>query len=249
MPGDVVMITDHINLHQHNPLVGANDDDFGPRFIGLEDLYNQTWRDKFHHVAKQENIILHVLVNLIMYKLEENTTDFLKRVNFLLKNEKVHTKCIKNMDVFEIFGEKFGPFEKEKGYKLPFFKVIPFIENNILSIPDRYKCDNVDFQRYVYEERDNNMLIKRESNYFLNKIKEFKSFLEKEVKRGIKPHEFIHNYNSYLLNLVDRRLFKLLKLTRTELNVDEERTLSKSEQFLYEQIFSIIKKWRDFFLT
>lgn len=58
-PGSVVLVTDHINFHQRNPLIGPNDESFGPRFIGLEDLYNQNWRDKFKQVAREQNITLH----------------------------------------------------------------------------------------------------------------------------------------------------------------------------------------------
>jgi hypothetical protein len=184
-----------------------------------------------------------------MYKLEENLIDYLQRINFILKNEVILTECIKSVEGFTIFGENFGPFEREKRYKMPLFKAIPFIENNILSIAQSEKCDNIDVQRYVYEERDNERLIKRDNKYFLNKIKDFKRFLEREVKEGKKPQEFLNNFSSYLMNLIDRRLFKVLKISRTELSFDEERTLTKSEQILYNQIYKLIRDWRKFFLT
>jgi purine-nucleoside phosphorylase len=42
--GALVAIRDHINLQGHNPLVGANDDRFGPRFPDMTDCYNQQFR-------------------------------------------------------------------------------------------------------------------------------------------------------------------------------------------------------------
>ncbi len=183
-----------------------------------------------------------------MYKLEDNLVEYLQRINFILKNEEILTECIKDMDGFTLFGEKFGPFEREKRYKLPLFKAIPFIENKTLRIASSEKLDHSDVQRFSIEDRDNEMLIERKDKYFLNKIKEFKKFLEKEVKDGEKTQEFLKNYTSYYSLLLDRRLLKLLNLSRTELSVDEERRLSKSEQFLYNQIYNLIKNWRTFFL-
>ncbi len=57
-PGEVVLINDHINFPQQNPLVGAAHDDFGSRFIGVENLYNVDLRNHFHKIAKEHNISL-----------------------------------------------------------------------------------------------------------------------------------------------------------------------------------------------
>jgi purine-nucleoside phosphorylase len=43
-PGDLVLISDHLNLSGRNPLVGANDDRLGPRFPDLSDVYNSELR-------------------------------------------------------------------------------------------------------------------------------------------------------------------------------------------------------------
>jgi purine-nucleoside phosphorylase len=42
--GALVAIRDHINLQGHNPLVGPNDDRFGPRFPDMTDCYNPQFR-------------------------------------------------------------------------------------------------------------------------------------------------------------------------------------------------------------
>jgi len=43
-PGELVAISDHINLQPGNPLVGPNDESIGPRFVSLENAYDRDLR-------------------------------------------------------------------------------------------------------------------------------------------------------------------------------------------------------------
>jgi purine-nucleoside phosphorylase len=43
-PGDLMLITDHINFTGSNPLIGANEDDFGPRFPDMTRAYDPDLR-------------------------------------------------------------------------------------------------------------------------------------------------------------------------------------------------------------
>ncbi len=43
--GALVVITDHINLQGHNPLVGPNDERFGPRFPDMTHAYSKPYRE------------------------------------------------------------------------------------------------------------------------------------------------------------------------------------------------------------
>lgn len=57
--GEICMITDHINFTQFCPLVGINDEDFGPRFIPMADAYDPILRTKLAETAKAMGITLH----------------------------------------------------------------------------------------------------------------------------------------------------------------------------------------------
>ena len=57
-PGELMLITDHINMQPGNPLVGPNDDAFGPRFLPLDNAYDQGMREKLLMLAHKENINL-----------------------------------------------------------------------------------------------------------------------------------------------------------------------------------------------
>lgn len=45
VPGDLMVINDHINFHPGNPLVGPNDESVGPRFVSMDDAYDPTLRE------------------------------------------------------------------------------------------------------------------------------------------------------------------------------------------------------------
>ena len=44
VPGDLVVIRDHLNFTGRNPLTGANDDRLGPRFPDMSDVYTEELR-------------------------------------------------------------------------------------------------------------------------------------------------------------------------------------------------------------
>lgn len=58
-PGSLMCITDHINMMGVNPLVGLNDDRFGPRFPDMGNAWNSDLRAQMHTCAEREGIALH----------------------------------------------------------------------------------------------------------------------------------------------------------------------------------------------
>ncbi len=59
LPGELMLISDHINLQGSNPLVGPNDDLIGPRFFPLDNTYDKDIREQFMHMAEKHHIKLH----------------------------------------------------------------------------------------------------------------------------------------------------------------------------------------------
>ncbi|RME28198.1 MAG: purine-nucleoside phosphorylase [Deltaproteobacteria bacterium] len=57
-PGDLMLITDHINLMGSNPLIGPNVDSLGPRFPDMSDAYCSELRDQALRIAKELGIEL-----------------------------------------------------------------------------------------------------------------------------------------------------------------------------------------------
>jgi len=52
------MITDHINLQGSNPLVGHNDESFGPRFMPMHDAYDKQLQERLMTSAQANSIEL-----------------------------------------------------------------------------------------------------------------------------------------------------------------------------------------------
>jgi len=57
-PGDLVLITDHINLSGTNPLIGENDDRLGPRFPDMTNVYDPELRSKAKAAASKAGVEL-----------------------------------------------------------------------------------------------------------------------------------------------------------------------------------------------
>lgn len=59
VPGDLMLIRDHINFQFTNVLMGHNDSEFGERFVGMEDAYDMSLREKMLAIANQISVPLH----------------------------------------------------------------------------------------------------------------------------------------------------------------------------------------------
>ena len=50
-PGQLILLRDHINFQGKNPLVGENDETFGPRFPDMSEAYDRQWRQQLGKVG------------------------------------------------------------------------------------------------------------------------------------------------------------------------------------------------------
>ena len=57
--GDIMLITDHINLLGDNPLIGPNDDELGPRFPDMSQPYSNHLVELAEQVAMKDGLRMH----------------------------------------------------------------------------------------------------------------------------------------------------------------------------------------------
>lgn len=57
--GDIMLISDHINMLGDNPLIGPNDDELGPRFPDMSEPYTQELQQVAEQVALDEGLKMH----------------------------------------------------------------------------------------------------------------------------------------------------------------------------------------------
>ncbi len=56
--GQLMLITDHINLLPDNPLTGPNIDELGPRFVDMSEPYDKLMNDRLRALAEKEAVTL-----------------------------------------------------------------------------------------------------------------------------------------------------------------------------------------------
>lgn len=64
--GDLMVIDDHINLMNRNPLIGVNDDTLGPRFPDMSAPYDRKLGERALAIARHEDFICHRGVYIAM---------------------------------------------------------------------------------------------------------------------------------------------------------------------------------------
>ncbi|MCA0754482.1 purine-nucleoside phosphorylase [Paenibacillus sp. N4] len=57
-PGDLMLISDHLNLTGKNPLIGPNDDELGVRFPDMSEAYSKRLRAAAREIAAKQGITL-----------------------------------------------------------------------------------------------------------------------------------------------------------------------------------------------
>ncbi len=58
-PGELVLLSDHINLLSGNPLIGKNDERLGPRYPDMYNAYDDKLQGLAQNIAREQKILLH----------------------------------------------------------------------------------------------------------------------------------------------------------------------------------------------
>jgi purine-nucleoside phosphorylase len=81
--GDVMVIEDHINLLNRNPLVGVNDDRLGPRFPDMSAPYDRRLGDRALAIARSRDFVCHRGVYIAMLGPTYETRAEIRMLRFL----------------------------------------------------------------------------------------------------------------------------------------------------------------------
>ena len=73
-PGSLMAITDHINWSGYSPLIGPNNEKYGPRFSDMSDAYSIYYRQQLIDIAKQnkQRLFDDMLNEKLFEKLKKN---------------------------------------------------------------------------------------------------------------------------------------------------------------------------------
>jgi xanthosine phosphorylase len=58
-PGSILVVNDHISFLGFNPLIGPNDESFGPRFVSMHDVYDLELREQMKAAAAELSTEVH----------------------------------------------------------------------------------------------------------------------------------------------------------------------------------------------
>jgi len=182
-----------------------------------------------------------------MLKLETDLDVYLKRLKFIFQNKMMVVECIKDCNGINLFGDNFGPFKKGMTYKLPFWKIKPFIEKNYFKMAPENEINNSLIQQFAEQERDNIKLVDRQNDFFLE-IKELKRLIKKKVENGVLPKEELIKYHSNLEFLLHQRISKIEKLATSRPSTEILERLTETEKILFQYLEDLIKKFKAFLL-
>ncbi len=183
-----------------------------------------------------------------MLKLETDISSYLERLKFIFINKMIVVECIKDSDRINLFSENIGPFKRGQTYKLPFWKIKPFIERNYVKIQSENDVNSSLIQQFAENERDNAKLIKKEHDFFIE-IKELKKIIKNKIENGIIPKEELIKFQLHLEFFLHQRIAKIEKLATSTPSIEILGRLTDTEKILFKGFESLIKEFKEFILN
>lgn len=134
--GDIMLITDHINLFPDHPLRGANDSQLGPRFPDMLNAYNTSFGKQILNLSKKSNVQIHQGVYLASQgpSLETPAEYSMMRG---MGADAVGMSTVLETIVAIHSGIKVGAFSIISNVCFPINRIVPTTHNDVVETVDR----------------------------------------------------------------------------------------------------------------
>lgn len=152
-----------------------------------------------------------------------------------------------DVGILRIGSQKVGPFKKGNSYSIPLWQANILREFNVAEMGEGNSLGCADIQKQVTLESSIQKLGALPKNFFFNARCEEEVLLS-HIRGNIKPKDMGRRFSSYIYDLLQVRLSKLLKLATTTPTKTARRDLPEEEQMLLDRLAKIIDEWTSFFL-
>jgi hypothetical protein len=181
-----------------------------------------------------------------MQQLESSILEELERLRCSYHHEMIEAECIEDCEAINLFREKIGPFKKNLTYKLPFWKIRPFIEKNYLRLPSKSQINSAFIQKLADSELEEIRLVKQKNNLFLE-LREASCFIPNLIKNKKLPKDEMEKYQDRFDILFNQRISKILQLASGNPSSEILDRLTSAERIIYKRLKNIINQYREFF--
>jgi xanthosine phosphorylase len=137
-PGEIMLITDHINFMPINPLVGPNDDEFGPRFLPVDNAYDADLQQLLINAAEASSIKLHRGVYFAVQGPQYETAAEIKAFR-ILGADAVGMSTVPEVLVAHHAGMKVGALATITNYATGLSKV-SHDHNEVVAVAEKASC-------------------------------------------------------------------------------------------------------------
>src|SRR5271157_5483342 len=180
----------------------------------------------------------HYLEKIVMM-LDEGMTRRLERMAFAAEMGSTTITASQDVAAIPVGSLKVGPFRKGANYTIPLWQANILREFNLVEAGEGGPVSCSEIQKQVAKESTMQKLSEFHKNFYFNARCE-ESILHSLISTGQKPKDMGRRFTSYLYDLVQMRLSKLLKLATGAPSKATRRDLPEEEQVLLDSLSTLI---------